>query len=161
MNCVQRAREQKTAWLERDPVGFKTQLIKEIRSYQKKALKLGLNYAVRLNGTSDLDWTDVITACPDVQFYDYTKRPDAKELPNYRLTFSRAESNEVHVDQAMMRGLNVAAVFQKQLPRTYLGRPVINGDNHDVRCIDPKGVIIGLIAKGRARKDCSGFVIQN
>jgi hypothetical protein len=39
-----------------------------------------------------------------------------------------------------------------------LGREVINGDKHDLRHLDPKKVIVGLIAKGKAKKDFNGFV---
>ena len=38
--------------------------------------------------------------------------------------------------------------------------PVINGDKTDMRFKDPVGVIVGLKAKGKARKDTSGFVID-
>ena len=58
---------------------------------------------------------------------------------------------------ALQQGMNVAMVFDK-LPDTYMGRPVFNADETDLRFLDPKGVILGLKAKGRAKKDTSGFV---
>ena len=56
-------------------------------------------------------------------------------------------------------GMNVAVVFRKELPATYLGRKVINGDETDLRFLDEKNVIVGLKAKGKAKKDTSGFVV--
>jgi hypothetical protein len=60
---------------------------------------------------------------------------------------------------ALSNGMNVAAVFHK-VPETYLGRTVINGDETDLRFLDPKGVIVGLKAKGKAKKDTTGFVVS-
>jgi hypothetical protein len=55
---------------------------------------------------------------------------------------------------------NAAVVFQT-LPDTFLGLQVINGDEHDLRHLDPKGVIVGLLPKGRkAKRDTSGFVVR-
>lgn len=127
---------------------------------------------VRLNGTSDIPWENIsfvgangmkysnlMERFPDVQFYDYTKRHNRTNLPsNYTLTFSLAENNEDKAIIALKNGINVATVFRKNLPKTYLRRKVVNGDETDLRFLDPKKVIIGLKAKGRARKDNSGFV---
>ena len=49
-------------------------------------------------------------------------------------------------------------LFRKKLPKKWLGRKVINGDKHDLRHLDPKKVVVGLIAKGKAKKDFNGFV---
>ena len=97
---------------------------------------------------------------PTVQFYDYTKVNNRKvaHIPNYHLTFSKADGNDMDVRIALSNGMNVAAVF-RELPETYLGRPVINGDETDLRFLDPQGVIVGLKAKGKAKKDTTGFVI--
>jgi hypothetical protein len=58
--------------------------------------------------------------------------------------------------------MNVAVVFgvpkSKPLPVGYLGRPVFNGDDSDLRFLDPRGVVVGLYAKGKAKKDTTGFV---
>ncbi len=98
---------------------------------------------------------------PQVQFYDYTKVLGRKvgDIPNYHLTFSNADGNINDVLAAIQAGLNIAVVFKKELPKTYLGLPVINGDETDLRFLDPKGVIVGLKAKGKAKKDTSGFVV--
>ena len=97
-------------------------------------------------------------------FYDYTKILGRKInfIPNYSLTFSAADGNDADVQKAIAQGYNVATVFgiKKTLPmpETYLGRPVFNGDESDLRFLDPKGVVVGLYAKGRAKKDTTGFV---
>jgi hypothetical protein len=44
------------------------------------------------------------------------------------------------------------------MPETYQGLPVYNGDESDLRFTDPKGVVVGLYAKGKAKKDSTGFV---
>jgi hypothetical protein len=46
------------------------------------------------------------------------------------------------------------------LPETFHGLKVIDGDKDDLRFLDPKGVIVGLIAKGDAIHDDTGFVID-
>jgi hypothetical protein len=97
---------------------------------------------------------------PEVQFYDYTKVLGRKAAyDNYFLIFSQADGNEADVNRAIAQGMNVATVFD-QVPATYKGRPVIDADETDLRFLDPKGVIAGLKAKGRAKKDLSGFVIR-
>jgi hypothetical protein len=97
---------------------------------------------------------------PEVQFYDYTKVLGRKAAyDNYFLIFSQADGNEADVNRAIAQGMNVATVFD-QVPATYKGRPVIDADETDLRFLDPKGVIAGLKAKGRAKKDYSGFVIR-
>jgi hypothetical protein len=80
---------------------------------------------------------------------------------NYHLTFSRSESNESHTDLIMSMGGNVAMVFENKLPTTYKGKKVINGDENDLRFLDSKNVIVGLVAKGKGKKDDSGFVIRS
>lgn len=130
----------------------------------------------RLNGTSDLSfekyevvregrtYKNIFQAFPFTQFYDYTKILGRKVSGehNYHLTFSAADGNDADVKKAIEQGYNVATVFglkkTQPMPATYNGLPVFNGDDSDLRFLDPKGVIVGLYAKGRARKDTSGFV---
>jgi len=166
-NVIQQARIRKTKMFFEQRDEFMTLLSKEIQAGIKKAEKLGYIPAFRLNGTSDLSWEKyridgktIFELFPDVQFYDYTKVNNRKvsHIKNYHLTFSKADGNDMDVRLAASNGLNVAAVF-RSLPETYLGRPVINGDETDLRFLDPKGVIVGLKAKGKARKDTSGFVV--
>lgn len=144
-----------------------------IKFIADSAAKQGLRPAVRLNGTSDVAWekiSNIMTEFPDIQFYDYTKlwrrAVDFGKglLPtNYYLTFSRSEENQEHVAAVLdYPAVNIAAVWAKgQRPDSYFGRPVIDGDLHDVRFLDPTGVVVGLTPKGAlAKKDTSGFVIR-
>jgi len=120
----------------------------------------------RLNGTSDLSWEKygIIQEFPNVQFYDYTKVLGRKVngLANYHLTFSAADGNDNDVRRAIKEKYNIATVFgikkSQPMPETYEGTPVFNGDESDLRFLDPKGVVVGLYAKGKAKKDTSGFV---
>ena len=160
-NMIQQARIRKTKMFFEDRQAFIAQLEKDIVLGIKQAKKLGLTPVFRLNGTSDLAWEKygIIEKFPTVQFYDYTKVLGRKvsHLPNYHLTFSAADGNDSDVARAVALGMNVAAVFDR-LPEEYMGREVIDADEHDLRFLDPKGVIAGLKAKGRAKKDTSGFV---
>jgi hypothetical protein len=172
-NNVKEARINKTVAFVRDRDSWMRQLMVEILALAKKAGRKGLSAAVRLNGTSDISWESVkvdgkniMEHFPNVNFYDYTKNPQRMrrflngELPaNYHLTFSRSEVNQSDVEDIVARGGNVAVVFHKTLPATYLGRPVINGDESDIRFNDPRNSVVGLVDKGKARKDCSGFVV--
>lgn len=160
-NMIQQARIRKTKMFFEQRDAFMAQLEKDIKLGIKQAAKLGLTPVFRLNGTSDLAWEKygIIEKFPQVQFYDYTKVLGRKvaHLQNYHLTFSAADGNDADVAKAVAAGMNVAAVFDK-LPSEYMGKTVINADEHDLRFLDPKGVIAGLKAKGKAKKDTSGFV---
>ena len=146
---------------------FFEQLTKEIKSVITWPKKRDLIPVFRLNGTSDLrfenDWQNfnIIKYFSDIQFYDYTKLYNRRNLPaNYHLTFSRAESNQEQTLNAIVNGLNISAVFRDKLPSEYLGLNVIDGDKHDLRFLDPLRSCVGLIAKGKAKHDTSGFVIN-
>lgn len=149
---------------------FMDQLAKEIESHVRRCKKVGMNPAVRLNGTSDIpfdripykDKANIMAAFPDVQFYDYTAIFREIRAPNYHLTFSLKEDNHEKARRAADAGWPVAVVFGgKSLPDTYMGLPVIDGDIHDYRPADPKGCIVGLKAKGtKGKADTSGFVVQ-
>ena len=169
---VQNARIAKTRRFFEDRAGFMADLAKDIAAAVRFADRRGLGLAIRLNGTSDIRWETVPVAgarniferFPAVTFYDYTKLANRRNLPpNYRLTFSRAEHNDAKVPDAIGAGHNVAVVFDTgktaELPRSYRGLPVIDGDADDLRFLDPAGVVIGLRAKGSAKSDRSGFVV--
>lgn len=186
LNVIQAARIRRTRYFQRDRDAFMADLVAEIERHVKVAAKHELSPAIRLNGTSDLPWErfpvtrggvtypHVFAAFPDTTFYDYTKwpvrlRPLVSAIPNYSLTFSLAESNEENAGNALRAGVNVAAVFDTRksadLPAWHaiggtIAR-VIDGDASDLRYMDPSesvGVIVGLRAKGRAKRDTSGFV---
>ena len=167
-NVIQQARIRKTQLFFSDRDTFMEYLEQDINKGIKMARKLGLTPVFRLNGTSDLAWEkytckgsdkNIFEMFDNVQFYDYTKVLGRKvaDIPNYHLTFSAADGNDADVAKAIQQGMNVAVVFDK-LPETYMGRPVNNADDTDLRFLDPKGTIAGLKAKGRAKKDTSGFV---
>ena len=160
-NIIQKARIRKTKMFFEARDQFMQALEQDIHKGIRQAQKLGLTPVFRLNGTSDIAWEKygIIEKFPQVQFYDYTKMLNRKisHLKNYHLTFSAADGNDKDVAKAVAQGMNVAVVFDK-LPDTYMGKEVFNADDTDLRFLDPKGVICGLKAKGRAKKDTSGFV---
>jgi len=165
-NSVQEARKRKTKLYFKNKIEFLTHLHEDIQKFSKKCEKLGRKPAIRLNGTSDILWelTGVMGRFPNVQFYDYTKIVERfyRPLPkNYHLTFSLHENNLADAKEVLKHKHNVAVVFRnKHKPKTFLGHKVIDGDTHDLRFLDKKGVIIGLKAKGKAKKDNTGFVID-
>lgn len=165
-NKIQLARIARTRWFFEDRSAFMLQLAKEIRSAIRLAEKHGLTPVFRLNGTSDIRWENIPVAgypnimamFPAVMFYDYTKIPNRRNLPaNYHITFSLAENNDKYAERALDNGMNVAAVF-RTVPSSFMGRKVIDGDSTDLRFLDPDSVIVGLKAKGKAKRDDSGFV---
>ena len=175
MGNVKEARIEKTKTFFSDIPIFMLRLHKEIEKAISYANKKQLQACFRLNLTSDVKWEKIkylgktiFEHFPSVQFYDYTKSFARLKLniPNYHLTFSRSESqtNHVHCALALQAGHNVAAVFSTkkgfELPSEYNGKEVIDGDKHDLRFIDKRGVIVGLRAKGPAKNDQSGFVIH-
>jgi hypothetical protein len=165
---VKAARIRRTVTFRESPLEFRALVLADLYKLDRLCKENGKIGAVRMNGTSDVDWmvewSELFGLFPDIQFYDYTKdhtRVGVCLPPNYHLTFSRSEDNDDHVDRIMSIGsANVAVVFDKALPTSYNGYPVISGEEDDERFLDPAGHIIGLIAKGKARRDCSGFVIK-
>jgi hypothetical protein len=175
-NMIQEARIRKTKLFYNDRDTFMHLLYKDITLAIKQSAKLGLIPVIRLNGTSDISWekypvtmgnvtySNIFAAFGHIQFYDYTKILGRKvnNISNYHLTFSAADGNDNDVYAAIQQGYNIATVFgiKKTLPmpETFNGLPVYNGDESDLRFLDPKGVVVGLYAKGKAKKDTTGFV---
>ena len=175
-NVIQEARKRKTRLFFENRTEFMRLLVADIELAIKQSKRLGLVPVFRLNGTSDLSFEkyevvrneklfrNIFSAFAEVQFYDYTKVLGRKvtAIENYHLTFSAADGNDADVVKAIQQGYNVATVFgiKKTLPmpETYVGLPVFNGDESDLRFLDPKGVVVGLYAKGKAKKDTTGFV---
>ena len=110
----------------------------------------------------DLDCQNIFELFPDVQFYDYTKIPTRKvsDYKNYHLTWSYSEANMKYANWFDRIAYNIAVVFNGDMPIHFKGREVVNGDESDLRFLDKGNVIVGLKAKGKAKKDTSGFVIQ-
>ena len=175
-NVIQKARIRKTVMFFEDREVFMALLVKDIELAIKQSIRMNLIPVVRLNGTSDIPfekyevvrngitYRNIFAAFPDLEFYDYTKILGRKVagIENYSLTFSAADGNDMDVLRAIQQGYNIATVFgikkTEPMPETYMGRPVFNGDESDLRFLDPHGVIVGLYAKGKAKKDTSGFV---
>lgn len=173
---IGQARVRKTQELMSAPTEFLARLHKEISALVRRATREGVIPCVRLNGTSDVLWEhqklegrSLMQHFPAVQFYDYTKYPSrsgAKKLANYALTFSLAENNDAKACIALQSGINVSAVLHiakgQPIPPSFTiagqSFPMIDGDETDLRFLDPKGVVVGLRAKGKAKSDISGFV---
>jgi hypothetical protein len=177
MDMIQDARIAKTKLFFEKQFDFLAKLTKEIASTIKSAKKKEMTAVFRPNLTSDIAWESVFfdeekpqtifDKFPETQFYDYTKSfmrmaqfiNRHPEFPsNYHLTFSRSETNQKLVEMVLEMGGNVAVVFRNQLPKTWKGIEVINGDENDLRFRDPQPCIVGLLEKGRAKKDETGFV---
>jgi hypothetical protein len=181
MSNVMLSRLRKTLYFNQYRDLFMAQLSNEIYDYRAKAKRDGFKLVVRLNGTSDIrfenipnpgPWADtnIFNAFPDVQFYDYTKIANRKNIPaNYDLTFSYsgAPAYAPYVAKAVANGERIAVVFRNRAiveamlanGETFLGLPVVDGDDTDIRHLDPKGAVVALYAKGPARRDQSGFVV--
>ncbi len=181
-NTIQMARIRKTQLFFNNRDEFMSLLVKDILLAIKQSKRLDLVPVIRLNGTSDISfekypvsmggiqYNNIFEAFPNIQFYDYTKILGRKvnNISNYSLTFSAADGNDNDVNEAIKQGYNIAMVFNLKktlsMPDYHIigGRavPVFNGDESDLRFLDPKGVVVGLYAKGKAKKDTSGFVKQ-
>lgn len=178
MSSVEMSRLYKTLWMLQERDTFDLQLIVEIEANAAKSKRNGRTFAVRLNGTSDVDWSYLAKRCPDVQFYDYTKNVErlGHTPSNYHLTASYSAANaEYRLDvlDAVLKGYNAAVVFRDRKTAEYAmqhgfaGFECIDGDEHDVRYLDKRatvpgqyGYIVALYAKGAAKKDTTGFVVD-
>ena len=171
-NNVQTARQRKAEWFYKDRDSFMKQLYEDIKKFQTYCHKRNIQPCVRLNGTTDIRWElikigayNIFDWFPEVQFYDYTKIANrkCKDIPNYHLTWSYSNANPEYaklLDKALEQGMNAAVVYRKEYHKPkWQGYPVIDGDSDDLRFLDPKGGhIVALYAKGKAKKDQSGFV---
>ena len=169
-NNVRQGRINKTIYFMKDRENFLKQLIKEIRLHADKCKREGYKPAVRLNGTSDVSWErfKIFEMFPDVQFYDYTKIYKRALMwvkgwlpKNYHITYSLNEDNKKLAFDILKKGGNISAVFRtKKLPKKFKGFKVIDADKTDLRFTDDNNVIAVLKAKGQAKKDYSGFVLD-
>lgn len=174
---VQLSRINKAKFWAYDREAFYIQLADELLKIHDKAIDLNngtfQQIAIRLNGTSDIDHLNLLQRYTGINFldpfysnllfYDYTKNINVYKRyfgSNYKLTFSKSETNFDECLEVINMGGNIAAVFSAELPDEYGGIKVINGDESDLRYFDPANVIVGLKAKGDAKKDTTGFVIN-
>lgn len=174
INSVQEARKNRTKLFFNDRDVFRNQLQSEIQTHIRKAKRLGFEPCIRLNGTSDIKWEEIYPEIFDlgIVVYDYTKHFSRMleyckgNLPdNYHLTFSRSENNDDKCLEILRTGrANITAVFGEKIPEKWKRFKTYNADTHDLRFLDPHtgkggGMVGGLLAKGRAKKDTGGFVI--
>ena len=176
---VQAARQRKAQWFYSDRDTFMVQMVEDCEKFVKYCTKKDIQPVVRPNGTTDIRWElikcirygvtydNLMLAFPEIQFYDYTKIANRKitHLGNYHMTWSYSGANEKYseqMSQALNNGMNIAVVFRKPNVNTHWkGLPIIDGDKDDLRIKDAKGGhIVALYAKGRAKKDTSGFVVD-
>ena len=174
MSCVQKARLRKAKLFYRDRDEFMKQLMVDLTKFQNYCNKRGIQPVIRLNGTSDIrfelvkiDGYTIFELFPRIQFYDYTKIANRKvdHINNYHLTWSYSGKEKAYSDMmqtALDKGMNVAVVFRnKVVAKQWQGLPIVDGDSDDLRILDPKGGhIVSLYAKGKAKKDTSGFVVD-
>jgi hypothetical protein len=166
-NNVREARQNKKAFFREDRAAFLDQLHRELFNFTKLCDRTGERGAVRLNVLSDFRWETlgIPQAHPDLLFVDYTKRVArlGKTPDNYRLIFSYSGRTQYRKQfaKALKTSLPIAVVFRGGLPAKFLGRPVIDGDRDDIANAYATGQIVGLSAKGSARHDRTGFVIDN
>lgn len=174
---IDAARIKKTQLFFEEREFFMGWLVAEIQSAKNKAEKLGKRFSVRLNGTSDIEFnmfkfngTVINEIFSDVQFYDYTKGHKRMKrynnVSNYDLTFSFSGHNmEQTLDTLTENMGRVAVVFEgPELPKTWKGFDVVDGDKYDMRYLDPTGVVVGLrFKKVRNKIDVSNnlFIIPN
>lgn len=160
---------------------FKEKLLWELCCATKLAKRQGKRLGIRLNVFSDIMWEktfpEVFSEFPWIQYYDYTKHYERMlqfirgELPpNLYLTFSRSEKNEDQCIEVLDAGRNVSVPFtinkvmhpeiNVPLPKRFMGRRVINGEENDLRFLDPQGVVVGIKTKGMGFWDKSGFIVD-
>lgn len=170
---ILKARQNKSDLLERFEEIALTLIYRDIQRIVNTAMGSNMIPAIRLNGTSDIDWTTkkldgktMFEHFPDVQFYDYTKVPSivrkSRFIPNYHITGSYSSEPTYRPIMVKMlgHGVNLAVVFRGKIPATFMGREVVSGDETDLRFLDKSNVIVALKAKGKARKTDSKFVVD-
>ncbi|OUU13050.1 MAG: hypothetical protein CBB97_26540, partial [Candidatus Endolissoclinum sp. TMED37] len=140
---------------------------RELGNFQKLCDKQGVQGVVRLNVLSDIQWErhGIPQSFPELFFLDYTKLAKrlGKTPSNYKLIFSYSDRPQFakQVKTAQQTDAPFAVVFKNGMPSEYLDRPVVDGDQSDILNVLAGRVVIGLKAKGSAKKDTSGFVVDS
>ena len=156
-NAINKARIKKTKLFFEHREFFMGWLATEINKARNDAFAKGYTFSVRLNGTSDIQpemfkykGKVIFDVFNEVTFYDYTKVANRFKLldkySNYDLTYSFSGYNMLQSLELLENNKGrVAMVFEgKQLPKTFMGYKVIDGDEYDMRHLDETGVIVGL-----------------
>lgn len=163
---LREARRRRTRYWNERPEAFLEALDLAILRGIRIAAKRGLLPAFRLNCFSDVPWERYLDLeSYPAEFYDYTKAPlSARRLPdNYSLCYSLSEKpgSLVQARRWLEAERTVAVVFPKGWQaRRFLGAPVVDGDENDLRFLDQPGSVIGLRAKGTANKSNSLFIVR-
>jgi hypothetical protein len=163
---VKAGRKAKTDWFHADQDAFLAQLCKELYNFDKLCKRSGSIGQVRLNTISDIAWEKlgVPQLFPDLSFYDYSKRVEriGKTPANYKLMFSYSGAPTYRKQvEKLPNGYPMAVVFRHTLPTHFMGREVIDGDKSDLDNLRGGHVVVGLLAKGKAKKDTTGFVVDS
>ena len=174
LSMIKDCRIKKTKLFYEHPEFFMAWMIAEIKSKQATAKRKGFEFSARLNCTSDIDWQNVkvngqsiFEIFPDITFYDYTKNPNKfiSKPDNYHLTLSYTGRNWNACKAVLKQGVNVALVFnvkrETEIPATFKGYQVINGDITDYRVDDAKGIIVGLKWKRIANRQAEAKVLAS
>lgn len=147
-------------------------MAKDIDLLKVKAKYDNLIPVVRPNGTSDIriERYGIVQEYHDLQWYDYTKLANRRGLPsNYDLTFSYsgAAAYQSQVKIALENGMRLAVVFRDKAMLAdmvangaFYGRAIVDADESDLRFLEAANVISGLAAKGNAKIDGNGFVVD-
>jgi hypothetical protein len=181
---IMRARIDKTKRLFADRSQFLADLYIDVCRAYDSARRQGVKLALRLNVFSDIEWRSLshqtigwtifdrleeIASPGEIVVYDYTKvtRRANREIYHHsrtpwNLVYSRSERNEEQCLDHLAIGGKVSVVFnakKHELPATWKGYPVVDGDIHDLHFLHPAGSVIGLAAKGSARGKTNGFIV--
>ena len=183
---IPEGRKRKTRLYHGDRAAFMATLHRDITRFAAWCARRGRFPAVRLNGTSDIQWErghsytvdgirydSIMAAFPQVTFYDYTKiAARLSRMPkNYFLTLSYSGANPKYTNTItpwVQAGVaNMAVVFRTKaraalaIENGWEGYPAVDGDSTDLRFLDPEGGhVVALYAKGKAKHDHSGFVVD-
>jgi len=160
MTTGQNAATKRTILMLLRPDYFKKQVLAEIDKAERRAAKPDqLPALFRLNGTSDLDFSDIINQRPDSMFYDYSKilsHVRKNTIANYDLTFSGSmysKQSRAALHKAVAAGHRIAMAFNtKLIASDSLTIPdnLADFDKTDLRHLD--GPVIGALTRKGSNK---------
>lgn len=165
--------------LANDPIAFAASLLHEVKLWSRRARQAGITPSLRLNVYSDIPWEviapELVEELADlVRLYDYTKVPGRRVAAarlGYDLTLSYSGTAALeHARRELFAGGRVAIVLmtpgrptadhQTPLPSSLDGYPVVDGDRHDARWLDPGGALVGLRFKQHRDREIAAGVAQ-
>lgn len=169
MHSVAKSRQSKSDLWHSDQAQFLEILSKEMVAFIKRCNSRGKLAAFRPNTISDIAWEKygIPQMFPQALFYDYTKIAArlGRTPDNYKLMFSysAAPAYQNQVKAALKKDVPISVVFRGGLPKTYLGRQVIDGDKSDLVNLYSGSVVVGLKLKGgkAIQASKSPFIVDN